>query len=140
MINTNEIRLGNYYQDRDGKLLRVDFIEYIEKGYSTKFGQKMFLHNQEEDRLTEYSDYANPIELTKEWLIKFGFEEIYNSAFRLKYDHPCNFIGFDFSKNEDKHMEGFRYYGQYIKIKYVHQLQNLYYTLRGEELSLTDNF
>ena len=47
MINTNEIRLGNYYQDRGGKWLRVDFIEYIEKGFSTKFGQKMFLENQE---------------------------------------------------------------------------------------------
>ena len=76
----------------------------------------------------------DPIPLTEEWLVKLGFEKTYESAFRLKYDLPCNFIGFDFSKTEDKSMDGLRFYGRYFKIKYVHQLQNLYFALTGEEL------
>ena len=77
-----------------------------------------------------------PIEITDYWLLKFGFEETYNSNSRIRYDHSFNFIGYDFSKNEDKDMEGFRFYGKYIKIKYVHQLQNLFFALTGEELEL----
>ena len=122
MINTNEIRLGNYYQDRGGKWLRVDFIEYIEKGFSTKFGQKMFLENQEVHPMTEYSDYANPIELTKDWLVKFGFKPFSK----------------DFQKNAviiHTRKRGFVVNTKIPVIKYVHQLQNLYYALRGEELS-----
>lgn len=79
----------------------------------------------------------SPIPITSEWLERLGFEETYNSQFRIKFDHPCNYIGFDFSKNEDKSMEGFRYYGHYIKIKYIHTLQNIYFALTGKELEIT---
>ncbi|MBA3987208.1 MAG: hypothetical protein H0X63_11700 [Flavobacteriales bacterium] len=80
----------------------------------------------------------NGIPLTEFWLKRFGFEETYNSQFRLKLDHKeFTEFGYDFSKVEDKSMEGFRYYGRYIKIKYVHQLQNLFYCLSGQELSLS---
>jgi len=82
-------------------------------------------------------DAFEPIPLTEDFLLKFGFEEIYNSQFRLKFDHiKHQEIGFDFSKVEDKSMQGFRFYGHYIKIHHVHQLQNLYFALTGEELTL----
>lgn len=77
----------------------------------------------------------HPIPLTEEWLVKLGFEESYNSSVRLKFDHKENTeCGYDFSRVSDKSMEGFRYYGHYIKIGFVHQLQNLYYSLTGKEL------
>lgn len=84
----------------------------------------------------KYEEFKEPTLLTEEWLLKFGFEENYQSAFRHKFDHPCNYIGYDFSKTPDKDMEGFRYYGKYVKCEYVHQLQNLYYALTGEELTI----
>jgi hypothetical protein len=76
-----------------------------------------------------------PIPLTEEWLLKLGFEKIYESNYRLKFDHKIHMeCGYDFSKVEDKSEEGFRYFGKYIKIQHVHQLQNLFYSLCGEEL------
>ena len=86
------------------------------------------------------SELYQPILLTEEWLLKLGFERTYNSQFRLKYNLPCDFIGFDISKTEEKSMEGFRYFGHYIKIKYVHQLQNLYFALTGQELTFKNQF
>ena len=84
-------------------------------------------------------DYIEPIKLTEEQLLMLGFEISYSSNFRLKFDHSkINEIGFDFSHTPDKSMEGFRYYGHYIKIEHVHQLQNIYNSLTGCELALAD--
>lgn len=78
----------------------------------------------------------SPIPLTEEWLADFNFENTYRSEFRLKFDHITHQeIGFDFSCVGYKSMEGFRFYGHYIKIQCVHQLQNLFYCLTGVMLS-----
>ena len=113
MMEAKELRVGNLvYSITHNVNINVSLIE-IDMNYSTIEG----------------------IPLTEEWLVKLGFEETYNSQFRLKFDHKEFYeFGYDFSKVEDKSMEGFRYYGRYIKIKYVHQLQNLYFALTGEEL------
>lgn len=74
-----------------------------------------------------------PIPLTEDWLLKFGFEE------KPKYSHPkywkgnyfCNLNGEFYTNNES-------YEGETLStnIKYVHQLQNLYFALTGEELEI----
>lgn len=125
-MKANELRVTNLIEN-DRIVNAILFIGYDSVELITPQG------NHIRSRL----DMIRPIQITKEWLIRLGFIETYSSQFRLKFDHPCNFIGFDFSKTEDKSMEGFRYYGQYINIKYVHQLQNLYFALTGEELTLT---
>ncbi len=72
----------------------------------------------------------HPILLTQEWIIKFGFVN-------TKGAHP--------SWIEKQVKEGWVFSMQYLivtsrafygktEIKYVHQLQNLYYSLTGEEL------
>jgi hypothetical protein len=78
-----------------------------------------------------------PIPLTEQWLLDFGFEISYSSNFRLRFDYNKNTkFGFDYSHTADKSIEGFRYIGTYIKCDYVHQLQNLYFALTNEELTL----
>ena len=78
-------------------------------------------------------DLYKPIPLTEEWLLKFGF---YKRA-----EHS-----FDFWKNSMWKLEEYKnkeYYLLYhcseevdcTMIKYVHQLQNLYFALTGEELT-----
>ena len=39
MINNYDIKLGDYYFDRGGIIIRVDFIEHNEENYDVKFGQ-----------------------------------------------------------------------------------------------------
>jgi hypothetical protein len=75
-----------------------------------------------------------PILLTEEWLLKFGFE--WNIAYQAIHKE-----GFDFDLNS-------LYYGGYSLttfkkgttivcfIEYVQQLQNLYFALTGEELTI----
>lgn len=78
-----------------------------------------------------------PIPLTEEWLLKFGYTE-------------TGFMGFEkgFSNNSILHIqfmaggvitgfiEGDSTYVLIGKIDFVHQLQNLCYTLTGKELTI----
>jgi len=72
-----------------------------------------------------------PIKLTADWLIKFGFKNYTLKKFRLIIGHwhkgKC---GLYWRKGK-----GFCKSGKGIKVKYVHQLQNLYYALTGNELT-----
>jgi hypothetical protein len=69
-----------------------------------------------------------PIPLTEEMLLKCGFKKDLANVFHDK-------ISLYEGKIKE---EGFRLYGQYaiekVKVKYLHQLQNLYFTLTGNEL------
>ena len=144
MIQGKEIRIGNYLKDRGGKILRVDFIEYVENGFDTKFGQKMFVEGQEVHPMTEYSDYAKPIELSGEWLEKLGFVKTDSYGDQIIYYEPKDrgnrnyYICFD----HDVISFGLIVFGNCTNLLYddanlqfVHQFQNLYYALTGIELS-----
>jgi hypothetical protein len=85
------------------------------------------------------SKEPTPIPLTEEWLLKFGFvkspagNSVYLSIPELKAEiHFENFMG---------GMVCVLYCstGSFIpnEIKYLHQIQNLYFALTGEELKLT---
>lgn len=133
MITPQELRLGNKLSDYSGRIITVNGIKYeflTESHFITcKENGSSYIPNEE----------LHPIPLTEEWLIKAGFEITYSSNFRLRFDHQVNGeCGYDFSHTPEKSMEGFRYYGHYIKIKYVHQLQNLYWCLCGKELEFKE--
>mgnify|MGYP000899231752 CR=1 FL=1 len=137
-MKANELRIGNYAIFGNNANSTTEEIVAINNTDWFGEGKKYWLEtkNLEGELLNDFQ----PIPLTEEWLLKLGFERTYNSQFRLKYDLPCDFIGFDISKTEEKSMEGFRYFGHYIKIKYVHQLQNLYFALTGQELTINNQF
>ncbi len=82
-------------------------------------------------------DHRNlkPIALTAEWLQRLGFKEAYRSSSRIRFDLP-NYCRYDFDLDSNKILQGFLYFGNYIKCNYLHQLQNIYFTLTGEELKI----
>jgi len=76
------------------------------------------------------------IPLTEEWLVTFGFHKSSNQYFSIasfsyiEHDaYGCN-GGFGYCLHDER--------GIFLEIKYVHQLQNLYFALTGEELSIND--
>lgn len=73
---------------------------------------------------------ALPIPLTEEWLLRFGFEV-------LEFDHKENQYGFKGRLIVIRHGL-FCDYGTSVIIKHVHQLQNLYFSLTGEELTIKE--
>jgi hypothetical protein len=73
-----------------------------------------------------------PIPLTEEWLVKFGFKNCTLKKFRLTIGHwekrKCSLYW--------RKGKGFCKSGKGIKVKYVHQLQNLYFALTNTELTI----
>lgn len=86
-------------------------------------------------------DY-DPIPLTEEWLVKFGFETVsYGFMFpKIEGSEYHRKIGRWITKKsfqEDVLLEHpFLRYDGLCDVHYVHQLQNLYFALTGEELTL----
>jgi hypothetical protein len=109
-MKANEIRLGNYYND-NGEIKKISPNDIVELW--------------EADRT-----WINPIPLTEEWLLKFGFvSNPYKDRYETKnFQVECNKTrGFT-----ELWIEGAPH------IKHVHQLQNLYFALTNEELILTN--
>jgi len=73
-----------------------------------------------------------PIPLTEEWLVKFGFNILLTEKESILYRKN--------SQDVNVHPIGGFTYGvrgvPVVKIKNVHQLQNLYFALTGEELTI----
>ena len=122
MIKNTEVRIGNFVYDVDKDIHR----EILEINRSHVFfkggGCGLF-------------ETMTPIELTEEWLIKFGF--LINRQTKEENDiWRCNWT--------EGHFEVEQIIGFYLwdnscygtEIKYVHQLQNLYFALTGEELEI----
>jgi hypothetical protein len=124
-MKATEFRIGNivYVKGKVDELNGIADNDY----YSTGYGHGVWDNDIE------------PIPLTEEWLLKFGFEKITHAVRSYSY-HICD-------KNERYWF--FRISGQFgtitreitcvlsYEIKHVHQLQNLYFALTGEELEST---
>lgn len=71
---------------------------------------------------------VNPIPITEEWLLKLGF---ISNAYQDRYESNCIHIQCDKLKGKtDLYIEGMPH------IKHIHQLQNLYFSITGEELEI----
>jgi len=79
---------------------------------------------------------VSPITLTEEWLLKFGFEQVYTGSITKRFDLiKDDRFSYTFSTIANFDF-GFRFIGRFINVRYVHQLQNLYFALTGTELVL----
>lgn len=127
-MNTNELRIGNLVNISEEDKV----ITGIMKG-GVYFGEHGFCAN--------IIDFIQPIPLTEEWLLKFGFE--HHKADKSDVYKLNKFI-YAVYVNEGK-FKGKRFFNvlnisfkDFERLKYVHQLQNLYFALTGEELKLKD--
>ena len=121
-MKVTELRIGNYIKDGFGDTKQVTMTFHTEIGVEAfkSFNDPIVMFNE---------DIANPIPLTEEWLLKFGFE---------KHDN-----GEDFDEWSLGHVEftdftdnTYEYNPTVLSFKHVHQLQNLYFALTGEELTV----
>jgi len=77
-----------------------------------------------------------PIPLTEEWLLKFGF--IYtDDVDNLNRDYKLQEFEIQLHLDVNDFM-CCNTIPNYVQIKYVHQLQNLYFALNNEELTLNN--
>lgn len=111
MVQESDLRVGNYFINQGGKIIKL---QDIDSG----------------DHL-----YLDPIPLTIEILEKAGFT-VYNNNLN-KVNEDGNGIGFRADDLESPcTIFGDHDYIDGPVIKYVHQLQNIYFALIGEELPI----
>jgi hypothetical protein len=104
-MKASELRIGNWFKE-----------DILEQTFAQITAEQIL--DFYDDPL---DDFYKPIPLTEEWLFKFGFERKYDTCFQYK-DFILNdkFIMMDIDIT--------------IQLKYVHELQNLYFALTREEL------
>jgi len=137
-MKATELRIGNYvWDDYSGKMIVSAILEssavYLRKTIKLPSGEYLIQN-------------IEPIPLTEEWLLKFGLKIIDND-----YEGGYDFTEYKgrlweniILQTEDKfyyfiHIDQDNFYSHtMIEIKYVHQLQNLYFALTNEELTIKD--
>lgn len=138
-MKTEELRIGNLvnYTGEHGGIFDVEGILPPSDGfkdYSLILRKGSYRMSIESDEDLEHR-FIQPIPLTEEWLLKLGFEEIESEEEYYRYGIFKEDLNLILDNDNDTELEdgaGFIYIPQ--KIKCVHQLQNLYFALTGEEL------
>ena len=125
MIDARELRIGNYvmWTGFENDIIKIDSI--TEKG--------TWISTENGTHGVEWKD-LQPIPLTEEILMKCGFEHNYKSDYTITLSHTTD-DRFNFKIYKEG---GFSlwYLGVPIPVGNLHQLQNLFYALSGEELEV----
>ncbi len=126
-----EVRIGNFvgFENIVCKVVEI-----------TTIGFYVMQENGENYKNT-WAD-LQPIPLTEEWLLKFGFEKEKRDRF---YSYYLN----ETDENQFSRQRIDYWFGdddfclcragvcfKRVKLQYIHQLQNLYFALTGEELTI----
>lgn len=117
-MKENELRIGNYYRGvATNEICQMSLFNFHEWYDSEDAG----------DDTT--GDWMAPIKLTEEWLEKFGFV---SNPYEDRYEKNDFHIHCDKTKGFlDLWVTNCR-----VDLKSVHQLQNLYFALTGDELTI----
>ena len=85
------------------------------------------------DTYNQFIKFVKPIRITEDWLLKFGFEEF--KEYSIGHGYKLNNISIRIDNFGFHYLYGI---GVNSRLKYIHQLQNLYFALTGKELELTN--
>jgi len=127
-MKATELRIGNWVRLNVRPIENYQVTQILEKGVNCGLVGAMY-------------EIVKPIPLTDEWLKRFGFNEdgfkqyeFENWGIKVKKDphaiSETNWIVFHGFMNQ---------FSELVSLKHVHQLQNLYFALTGEELQTDEN-
>jgi len=127
MIESNNLRIGNLVHSDFSETNIKTVVEIKHKMASVKYIRTDT--NEPHQSMVDYERLI-PIELTREWLLKAGFEG--------HSTNPYWFRKNDILISENGNLELVSWDRNIFKlnksIKYVHELQNIFFSLFGEEL------
>ena len=119
-MKTNELRLGNWVHD--GSRFPMQVVGIFDNDVYLDF------EGNEGDVWECGLEGAKPFEIDQEWLNKFGFN-------KGKFNYKWQFGNFIY----DQKLKLWTWFGVQLHdylIEFVHQLQNLYFALTGQELTI----
>ena len=129
MLDAKDLRIGNLILVHNHYVATIERIgkDIGVKTYGEKISQIDYIELQ----------YLTPIELTDEWLLRFGFERHeLDNWFYLKIINDWTRLNININGSVCE--LSISNHGAVINVTYVHQLQNLYYALTQTELTLKD--
>ena len=134
-MKANEIRIDNLLFYDTGESVETNFVDWEDI-------KMCYVDNE------YFNEHYSAIPLTEDWLLKFGFKQNLDKWFEINYFTDCTLSAekmgilinlcsnrcaiLDTDTDQQSAMTAKRIY-------YVHQLQNLYHALTGEELTLTES-
>ena len=123
-MNANEIRVGNWLNDpRPFNEDTKKFFKMTDNGYFKATARDI-----------QYAEEFEPITLTEEILLKCGFEKTGITELYYSTD-TINISWFEEDPTViEINCENIQCY--IINCEYLHQLQNLYFALKGQELEI----
>jgi hypothetical protein len=138
-MKASELRIGNYVMVENELLPNYKnqplIITSIQQRNDRDFPNSKSVISCDVDKynsVSQFDEFIRPIPLTEEWLLKFGFKKCENGWKTLSICNDWTYlswerlVGIELSVNKHSCM--------LPNIKYVHQLQNLFFALTGEEL------
>lgn len=135
MIKPNELRIGNYFHptsSANGVRIPITTI-WHRVGSLNKFGEIEVIEPSRIETLVFSSNEIEPISLAPEVLEKCGFVNIRSVHWCVPNSEPS--ISFEVCLWSD-HVSYTKNNNHHAEIKYLHQLQNLYFALNCKELSV----
>ncbi len=128
-----ELRLGNHITFND---------TYVTVNHLSKF----VIGWNETNVAPVDKQWFKPILLTTDWLRKLGFTDGDYKKGYIGIDYKAGMVTTDFTLTKPEVMGEFQLdycfqfdtgsISKYIELKYVHQLQNLFFTITGKELTI----
>lgn len=133
-MKASELRIGNFV-GLNLKEFPENYFTVFEVANSNMVVQDGLTPHGFRDLSYFDAELLEPIPLTEEWLLKFGFVDDNGSFYKIPvggselFINPENGMVVWIERNNNV-------FNNPALIEYVHQLQNLYFALTGEELYL----
>lgn len=139
-MDATELRIGNYIYTPDALDDEIPLWEWVQSIYMKDGIYYAGILPMFSSGLA-YGEFKVseliPIEITKQWLLDLGFKETIDGYLMKQYhlQNQCLYIQYFHGWICYQGFIGYK--NEIINIKYIHELQNLYFALSGEELTKT---
>jgi len=120
-MKSNELRIGNWIKS-DPYGSEMEWIIYPE--------------DMSKICIADDDSIYKPIPLTEEWLLKFGFYQEKDDDYILDFSDKYAFYVSQYNSLFKFYLDTDTCVIELFHIKHVHQLQNLYFALTNEELTI----
>jgi hypothetical protein len=136
-MKSSELRIRNWVKTATPKM-EIMIPHLIAEVQGVKYGEVFFGENYDGEGFSMTTKHIQGIELTQDIIHKCGFEMLYfNPRLDTFYGNKKSYYPFLIQYSRDG--VWYFYNEKNCELKYLHQLQNLYFAWTGDELEIDLN-